>query len=84
MGGLGVWAVAVALLGTSWLAEGHKSSRRGSAGAGGVEHAATPGPRSTVNVRNAKLPHSHSSQQPDDITTFLAAAFRSDADFTRM
>ncbi|XP_074467069.1 follistatin-related protein 4 [Sebastes fasciatus] len=34
MGSLGVWAVAVAaLLGTSgcWLAEGHKSSRRGSA-----------------------------------------------------
>lgn len=56
MGGLGVWAVAVALLGTSWLAEGHKSSKRGSAGAAGVDHAATPSPRSTVNNHTSTLP----------------------------
>lgn len=71
MGGLGVWAVAVALLGTSWLAEGHKSSKPGSAGAAGVDHAATPSPRSTVNVGNAEhacSTHSHFSKQPDDIT----------------
>lgn len=50
MGGLGVWAVAVALLlGTSgcWLAEGHKGSKRGSAG---PAEASTQSPRSTVNV----------------------------------
>lgn len=50
MGGLGVWAVAVALLGTSgcWLAEGHRSNKRASAG---TAEAATQNPRSTVNVR---------------------------------
>lgn len=46
MGGLGVWAVALALLGTSgcWLAEGHKTGSAGTAGA------STQIPRSTVNV----------------------------------
>lgn len=49
MDGLGVWAVVVALLGTSgcWLAEGHKSSKRGSAG---TADASTQSPGSTVNV----------------------------------
>lgn len=49
MGSLGVWAVAVALLlGTSgcWLAEGHKGSKRGSAG---PAEASTQSPRSTVS-----------------------------------
>lgn len=51
MGNLGVWAVAVALLGTSgcWLAEGHKSTKRGSAGRAGAPHAATQTPPTTVN-----------------------------------
>ncbi|XP_011609642.2 follistatin-related protein 4 [Takifugu rubripes] len=61
MGGLGIWAVAVALLGTSWMAEGHKSSKRGSAGAAGVGHAATPSPRSTEQGRaDGSIDHSPS------------------------
>lgn len=49
MGGLGVWAVTLALLGTCgcWLAEGHKSSKRASAGRG---EASTQSPQPTVNV----------------------------------
>lgn len=57
MGGLGVWAVALALLGASCLAEGHKSSKRGSAGAAGTDHAATPAPRSTVREHQTRSRH---------------------------
>uniref|UniRef100_A0A8C4GLK2 Follistatin like 4 n=1 Tax=Dicentrarchus labrax TaxID=13489 RepID=A0A8C4GLK2_DICLA len=49
MGSLGVWAVAVAaLLGTSgcWLAEGHKSSRRGSVDTASISRTSSQEPHS--------------------------------------
>lgn len=75
MGGLAVWAVALALLGTCCLAQGHKSSKRGSAGAAGVDRAATPGPRSTVTEHQTRLFNTL-------ILSFCAATFLSQAHLT--
>lgn len=62
MGGLGVWAVAL-LLGTSgcWLAEGHKGSKRGSAGPAEVS---TQSPRSTVSSPRLA---SHGGHQEEEV-----------------